>query len=333
MNARLAIAATFALAVIAHASPSDADPADEGGGAVEPLPPVIVAIDFDTIPKGTLPKVPGEADAPGSVSKDERATGIQIQKVQNPFGKKFPKGKKLPKGLLAKIKKTELVELAPAEAAITAMYIPAADGTDFDGESIPRMSCRNEQPPIAVRWETLTLGTDDTAKLEIKDLWFDSPSCSVGSGSTSEVVFKAVAWDGAKPWLFAVRDEKSVTFLMPRSTEASADAMVGPATTVRGGFTRVTLPLGRWGSSSLVATLSGLQLKAPPPPPLPTKSNAKGKTFALAPEAEPSGEPVEIAVELVQTMSEKSPTVLVRRSQPTESSPVEAPPVAALTID
>ena len=53
----------------------------------------------------------------------------------------------------------------------------------------------------------------------------------------------------------------------------------------------------------------------------------------MPPEAGPSGEPVEIAVELVQTMSEKSPTVLVRRSQPPESPPVEAPPVAALTID
>ena len=114
------------------------------------------------------------------------------------------------------------------------MYIPAADGTDFDGESISRMACRDEQPPMAVRWETLTLGTDDTAKLEIKDLWFDSASCSVGSGSTSEVVFKAVAWDGRKPWLFAIRDEKSVTFLMPRVHRGQCDAMVGPATTVRG---------------------------------------------------------------------------------------------------
>jgi len=329
MNARYAIAATFAMALMTHASPSDADPADEGGVAVEQLPPIIVAIDFDTIPNGSLPKVPGETDAPANVSKDQRATGIQIQKVQNPFGKKFPKGKKLPKGLLAKIRKTDLVELAPAEPAITAMYVPAADGTDFDGESIPRMSCRNEQPPMAVRWETLTLGSNDTAKLEIKDLWFDSPSCSVGSGSTSEVVFKAVAWDGAKPWLFAMRDEKSVTFLMPRSTDSSADAMVGAATTIRGGFTRVTLPIGRWGSSSLVATLSGLELKAPPPTLPPTKSNAKGKkAVEVPPEAESSGEPVEIAVELVQTMSEKSPTVLVRRSQPPEGDRT-----ASLTID
>jgi hypothetical protein len=113
------------------------------------------------------------------------------------------------------------------------------------------------------------------------------------------VSFKAVAWDGAKPWLFAMKDENSVTFLMPRANDFNADAMVGPATTVRGGFTRVTLPIGRWGSSSVVANLSSLELKPPP--------------------AESNDQPVEIAVELVQTMSEKSPTLLVRRQAPDEA--------------
>ena len=308
MNARVALAATFALALMGHASPSDADPAEEGGAAAEPLPPIIVAIDFDTIPHGTLPPVRSEADVPDAVPTSERAAGVKLLKVKNPFGKK-----KLPPGLLAKMGKTEIVELVPAHPEIAAMYVPAQEGTEFEGESISRMACHRKEPPSPVRWETLTISDDGNAKLEIKDLWFDAESCAVGIGSTSEVVFKAIAWDGAKPWLFAMRDEKSVTFLMPRTNDVSADSMVGSASTVRGGFTRVTLPIGRWGSSSLVANLATLELKAPPPPP---KPNAKGQAVEASAEPGTSDQPVEIAVELVQTMSEKAPTLLVRRSQP-----------------
>jgi hypothetical protein len=252
--------------------------------------------------------VPGEIDIPQDKAAQEKASGIKISKVKNPFGPK----KKLPPGLLAKMGKTEIVELAPAQPAISAMYVPAADGTDFEGESISRMICRRKEPLSAVRWETLQVAPDGSAKLQIQDLWFDSESCSVSSGSKTEVSFKAVAWDGAKPWLFAMKDDKSVTFLMPRANDVSADAMVGPATTVRGGFTRVTLPIGRWGSSSLVANLATLELKLPTTVPV-----ASTKTQAAAlPPTESSDQPVEVAVEIVQTMSEKAPTLLVRRNLP-----------------
>jgi hypothetical protein len=318
MNARLALATTFALALMGHASSSNADPAEEGVAA-EPLPPVIVAIDFETIPNGAIPRVPGEADVPQTAPSEKPATGVKLKKVKNPFGKK-----KLPPGLLAKMGKTEIVELVPANPEIAAMYVPAVEQTDFEGESISRMACHRKEPQSPVRWETLTIGSDGNARLAIKDLWFDAESCTVGSGTTAEVVFKAIAWDGAKPWLFAMRDEKSVTFLMPRASDVSADAMVGPATTIRGGFTRVTLPIGRWGSSSLVANLPTIELKAPVPPP---KSSGKGQAASVQSVPESSDQPVEIAVELVQTMSEKSPTLLVRRNQP------EGDRSASLTVD
>jgi hypothetical protein len=319
MDATRAIALTFALSLMSHASLAGADPGAEGGGAmdVEPSPPVIAVIDFDSIPAGTLPRVPGEADIPQDKTAQEKAAGIKVSKVKNPFGPK-----KLPKALLGKMAKTEIVEVAPAQPAISAMYVPVADATDFEGESISRMACRRKEPLSAVRWETLRVAPDGNAKLQIQDLWFDSETCSVRSGSKSEVSFKAVAWDGAKPWLFAMKDDKSVTFLMPRANDVSADAMVGPATTVRGGFTRVTLPIGRWGSSSVVATLSTLELKPPPAPPV-TRTKTQGSAdtqAALVPPTESNDQPVDIAVELVQTMSEKSPTLLVRRETPPDGA-------------
>jgi hypothetical protein len=83
--------------------------------------------------------------------------------------------------------------------------------------------------------------------------------------------------------------------------------MVGAPVTVRGGFTRVTLAVGRWGSASFVATLPSLELKAHPAP-APREHAVRHEESVPLPPA------VEVAVELVQTMAEKAPTLTVRRS-------------------
>lgn len=310
MNARRALGSSIVCALLACASlcaadaPDDAKASDESS---EPKPPVIVAVDFDAIPTGALPSMASDAEAVHAVPTQQRAIGVKVQKVKNPFGKKMSPA------MLAKMGKTEVVELVPDHPEIAAMYLSSADGNDFEGESIQRMACHRKEPPSIVRWETLAVGADGNARLAVKDLWFDAESCTVTQGPTAEIVFKAIAWDGVKPWLFAMRDDKSVTFLMPRTSDVSADAMVGSATTVKGGFTRVTLPIGRWGSSSILANLATLELKAPPAP---VKASTKGQAVAISAPAEPADQAVEIAVELVQTMSEKSPTVLVRRNPP-----------------
>jgi hypothetical protein len=301
---RAATSAAIACVLVGLASPRVARGAEE---APEPVPPVLVAIDFDAIPSGVLPPVPHAGDAPPSAA-NERVSGVKLQKTRS-----APRKKKLPPGLLAKMGKREFVELAPDHPEIAAMYAPAAEGAEFEGESVSRMACRRQDPPSPVRWETLSVGPDGNAKLELKDLWFFADSCSVGLGSTTQVAFKAIAWDGGHPWLFAMRDEKTVTFVMPRANDVSADAMVGTPLTIRGGFTRVSLPIGRWGSSSFVAHLATLQLKPPAPP---VKAKGKGQVVEAQSDETTNDTPVEIAVELVQTMSETSPTLLVRRDQP-----------------
>jgi hypothetical protein len=84
---------------------------------------------------------------------------------------------------------------------------------------------------------------------------------------------------------------------MPRVTEINSEPMVGVPVAMRGAFTRISMPLGRWGSGSIVAQLESLR-------------------------GTPAGDgagPVEVGIELLQTMSEKSPTLLVRtrRAPPT----------------
>jgi hypothetical protein len=304
------------------ASPCWAQDSDASNGAsAEDTPanprPVIVAIDVDSIPIGTLPPAPSVDDAPANADAEEEAPGIAVQKMKNPppRKKRKPRPSKLPSGLAAKRTPTELVELSLDHAEAGAVYVPAPDATDFAGETVGGMPCRRQDqvPPSPVRWETATTSGGERAELAIKDLWFYGGTCTVRAGSATAVMFKAVAWESGKPWLYALRDDKSVTFLMPRSTDVTAEASVGAPVTVRGGFTRVTLPLGRWGSSSFVAHISSMTLDAPPAPP-PSRPPSKGRR--VRPEEKPPApaDPfVEVGVELVQTMSEKTPSLLVRR--------------------
>lgn len=305
----LALRAGVVLALLGEISPCAAEAAEE---TTEPAPPLIAAIDFDTIPKGALPPVPGDAEPSGAMSDEPRAQGLKMEKVKLP-----PRRKKKPSpGLAAKMGKSDVVELAPDHPEIGALYVPSVDGTDFGGDPV-RMTCRREAAPSFVRWETLTVAPGGDAQLEIKDLKFDPGTCTAVEGPTTRVALKAIARDKDRPWLFAVRDDNTVTFLLPRTDDVSADAMVGSAVTVRGGFTRVSLPIARWGSSSFVAHVPSLELR-PPPPPAP---RAKGRAPSVRGDSKPDEEPTEVTVELVQTMSEKSPTLLVRRSQPASDAP------------
>jgi hypothetical protein len=78
--------------------------------------------------------------------------------------------------------------------------------------------------------------------------------------------------------------------VMPHTSELVSESMVGAPVSVRGEFTRITLPMGRWGSGAIVAQLESLS----------------------GTPASDSDRPVEVGIELVQTMSEKAPTLLVR---------------------
>jgi hypothetical protein len=120
-------------------------------------------------------------------------------------------------------------------------------------------------------------------------------------------VLKPVAWDHGKPLIFGMRSDTSVTFVMPRTNDANAESMVGSPVSVRGAFTRVTFPLGRWGAGSLLANVAtrGFQ-------------SATGASTAANEQ-----EPLELGVELVQTMAEKYPTVLVRTREPDAVAAVE----------
>jgi len=310
MNAR-ALALLFAAVTLAPASFSWADAEEEAKAQV-------VLVDFASIPAGALPAVPAQASAPTSapaarVTDAPRKSAAGELKVE-PVSVK-PSLKRSTKRLHKKKKgglPNRAVEIKPATASLGLLYTPAENVNEFDGDSPQRLSCGGRAEVAPLRWEKLTFEASGSARLEIDDLWFDPQSCSVWPGSTSVVTLKAIAWDKGVPWLFAMRSDSSVTFVMPRSNDMSAETMVGAPLTVRGGFTRVTMPIGRWGSASLLAELPSLSIDPP------SKTGPPSKSGAKAPDGKdrPDPRPVELGVELVQTMAEKYPTLLVRTREP-----------------
>ena len=296
----------------ALASPARAEDAADAP-APAPAAPVVVSVDFDAIPRGTLPPVPSADAPPGTLDSEPEAGGPALQKVkQTPMRRKpHPVKRKMANGLAAKRVKTDVVEVSPDHAEVEVMYVPDPQSSDFNGESVSPLTCKTDQAASPLRWETLAV-EGDVANIDVKDLWFQSMACAVTAGAATRVSLAAVARDGDRPWLYAVRDERTVTFLFSRATDVTTDAAVGVPVTVRGGFTRVTLPLGRWGSTTFVAHLPSLAFEQPTPAVAAAKPS-RGHAVRPKPEPAPSADPVEIAVELVQTMSEASPTILARR--------------------
>jgi hypothetical protein len=307
MRGRWALAAVLVSVLLGSGPTAAADPiadflAPAAGLSFAPPPLAIVAVDLNAIPHGTLPPPLTEAEASARVASQTSARDLKLEKTQQRFAQ-------LKKTAL-RVRHTRLnvdaVEISPSEPEIAALYIPWQGAADFQGESAA-FSCYKGAPLSPLRWETLTVSPDGAARLDVKDLWLDGEHCLAIPVSQTEVAFKAIAWVGAEPWLFAARDENTVTFLLPSTDSLSVDALVGTPFTVRGSFTRVTLPLGRWGSGSIVATLPSLELKA-------AAVTATKKQSGPRPEPVPLPPAVEVAVELVQTMAERTPTLTVRRS-------------------
>jgi hypothetical protein len=257
-----------------------------------PSPLAVVAVDFGSIPKADLRSLRGVGEAPQSVPEHAMIAGLRTKRV----GLAGAKAAAMRHHKRAR----HWVDIEPVAPAVGALYLVFAGGTDYSGESIERADCGERHSLDPLRWETVTIEEGGNARLQVQDLWFDARACALGPGPMSTVLLlKPIAWQNTKPWLFAARDDKTLLLLLPRSADLSAETMFGAPTTVRGGFTRVTLPLGRWGSGSIRAMVPELGLDPQP-------------NLGAAADEKPA---VEVSVELVQTQSEAAPTLLVRTRQ------------------
>ena len=170
MRRYCALSTALAGALLGHASLATAD-----GQVMVPAspPPVIAAVDVNTIPRGSFPRVLNEADAPTLPAKEDPAAGLKIEKLKRPLGKlKRPLARLRSKRVMG-----NMAELAPSDPEIGALYIPWQDGADFQGESVA-FACYQNGPLSPLRWETLTVDPDGSARLDIKDLWLDTARCT-----------------------------------------------------------------------------------------------------------------------------------------------------------
>jgi hypothetical protein len=295
MAARTLYAAFIGLALGLAAVPSAADEAPDA------LPDTteVMVVDVGALPKGELPPLPAEKDAPLGVPAWTQPATITVTAINEKPRPRHHKKATLRVTKTSSISKhapqhaeiVKLVSVAPSAPSIDVLYAPSADATELEAQAAQRMQCGEHDSVLPMRWETLGTTADGDAHLEVHDLWFDAKSCAIGPGPASTLALKAIAWDDGKPWLYAMRSHAGVTLIMPRVTEVSSESMVGTPVSVRGDFTRITMPVGRWGSGSIVAHLDSL-----------TAGSA----------SDGADRPVEVGIELVQTMSEKAPTLLVR---------------------
>jgi hypothetical protein len=302
------LAAVVALVPLLMTGTSAAESIERAGDGAKPSPAPdeettrVVAVDIDALPVGSLPPLPAEREAPTGVPAFTQPSDLKVDIVEE-----APRSQKLrpaplhglSKVALRKKKRpggpTQIVNVSPKAHTLDALYLPSPESLEYEASAEQRMSCGDRESVTAMRWETLRTTPDGNAALEIRDLWFAAKTCVVGPGSTKTISLRAIAWDDGKPWLFAMRGPSGVTLVMPRVNEVTSESMVGAPVSVRGDFTRITLPLGRWGSGTVVAQLDGLSTGAK------TESAENGVDG-----------PVEVGIELVQTMAERVPTLLVR---------------------
>lgn len=290
MSARDAHALAFGFAFALLAAPSAADD--------EPDAPTtkVIVVDVESLPLGELPAVPAESDAPAGVPTWTEPATIAVTPVgelsrPSRHRKPLPSVSKKSSIVSKRAETVKLVAVAPTSPSLDAIYAPSSEATDLEGQASQKLSCGGRESILPMRWEALATSADGDARLSVHDLWFDAKACAVGPGPITTIPLKAIAWDGDKPWLYAMRSHNGVTLVMPRVSEISSESMVGTPVSMRGAFTRVSMPLGRWGSGSIVAQLDSL---------------AGGRA------GDGADRPVEVGIELVQTMSEKAPTLLVR---------------------
>ena len=262
----------------------------------------IVVVDVSALPRDELPPAPAEKDAPAAVTAFVPASLVTVVPVKDAVRshrlRRMGARTSNASGIIKKVPPAapRLVEIAPRAPSLDALYPPSREATEQSASKAQQLSCGERGSVLPIRWETFVPGADGPARLYVRDLWFDARSCAVGHGAEKTVSLQAIAWRDGKPWLFATRSASSVTLVMPRATEVSAESMVGAPVAVRSDdFTRVTLPIGRWGSASVLAVLDTLVLERPDA--RPTDGDSR---------------PIEVGVELVQTMSEETPTLLVR---------------------
>jgi len=209
-------------------------------------------------PSGKLPDFPPSSSTPAAAPSGSVLRSRESGRSSRLLGSHRPSGSTGKRAnVRARARRSSRSSRRPWCSVL--LYTPTADSTDFDGDTPQRIVVRPE-PRHRLR---RPLGEGPPwlrrrcAPRSLRSL-VRRQELPLGLGSTTSFPLKAIAWEAGKAWLYAVRSDTSVTFVLPHATETSVDTMAGAPLTARGGFTRVTLPLGPLGAGSVLAQVSSL---------------------------------------------------------------------------
>lgn len=138
--------------------------------------------------------------------------------------------------------------------------------------------------------------------LDIDDGWFDPSNCSLSIERRTTLHPVVVQADHGLPLAFALRSDAALTLFFTPSTNVAADAS-GELGQGNGALRRVTVPLERGGSASVLASVSAVRL-------------AEWRLRAMGQEVPQRGSSGDVALTLgldaVQTVRDAAPSITVR---------------------
>jgi hypothetical protein len=175
------------------------------------------------------------------------------------------------------------------------------------------VGCSNDGGPqvntyrvVALRWERLQLAGNQIS-LDINDGWFDGRDCKIYQQKTTSIPLKpALIYDGL-PVMFASRSESSLVLHFPPAARVVSDVDGATATPTSGGsLWTLVVPLRKGQTASVLAEMDLRTVDL-------WSQALQGRAAAKA--ATSSPRPLQIGIEVLQTVKDKEPTILVRTTR------------------
>lgn len=182
-------------------------------------------------------------------------------------------------------------------------------GTVFASDSVS-IDCDPQRPRTPIRWETLAIRADGGADWTVSDGYVDPARCEVKQVSRRQLDVPALAGLGVPA--HAARVPGGVVVFTPRTEQATGDTTAGAIGVVRGPVSRVFVPTRQGESATVLLEVELGRLDA---------------WLRGAGAAELRERPLRLTlrIDVSQTVSEPTPTLLVRSSMTMPERPVPVP--------
>ncbi|MCU0659277.1 MAG: hypothetical protein MUF64_29660, partial [Polyangiaceae bacterium] len=175
------------------------------------------------------------------------------------------------------------------------------------------VGCSNDGGPlvnvyrlVALRWERLQLAGNQIS-LDINDGWFDGRDCKIYQEKKTSIPLKPALIHDGLPVMFASRSDSSLVLHFPPAARVVSDVDGATVTPTSGGsLWTLVVPLRKGKAASVLAEMDLRTVDL-------WSQALQGRAVAKA--ASSSPRPLQIGIEVLQTVKDKEPTILVRTTR------------------